>query len=51
MNKEREKKIFMENLIKHPELLKNFSIDKLKIILEYYKLENEKKRKKLSKVN
>lgn len=42
-----EKKEIMEKLAKHPELLENFSNDKLEKILQYYLDENEKKRKLL----
>ena len=46
---EYEKKKFMENLTNNPELLENFSIDRLEKILQYYLNENEKKRETLKK--
>lgn len=46
-----EKKIFMENLTNNPELLENFSNDRLESILKYYLDENEKKRELLKKVS
>lgn len=45
-----EKKQFMKNLVDHPELLENFSNDKLEKILEYYENENNEKREILNKL-
>lgn len=44
-----EKKEFIKKLEYNPDLLKNFSVDKLEIILKYYLDENDKKRKILRK--
>ena len=46
-NIEYEKKEFMKNLTKNPELLEIFSNDRLEKILQYYLEENEKKRELL----
>lgn len=43
-----QKKEFMKDLSEHPELLENFSNERLKIILQYYQEENERKRKLLN---
>lgn len=48
---EYEKKLFMENLTNNPELLENFSNDRLEKILKYYLDENEKKRQLLKKLS
>lgn len=50
INTEYEKKTFMKNLTDNPELLENFSNDKLEKILQYYLDENEKKREILKKI-
>lgn len=42
---------FMKNLSNNPDLLHNFSVDRLEKILEYYKKENEKKRELLKKLS
>lgn len=49
-NTQNEKDKFMENLKKNPDLLENFSNDRLEKILKYYKDENEKKRETLKKI-
>lgn len=48
---EYEKREFMQHLKDDPSLLENFSIDRLKIILQYYLDENEKKKEQLKKLN
>lgn len=50
-NSEFKRKEFMQNLTEHPELLENFSNDRLEKILQYYLEENEKKREMLKKVS
>ena len=50
-SREYKKKEFMKNLSDNPELLENFSNDKLKRILKYYLDENEKKRELLKKIS
>ena len=49
--KEHEKKEFMQRLNNNPELLDNFSIERLEKILQYYLDENKKKRELLKKIN
>lgn len=49
-NSEFKRKEFMQNLTEHPELLENFSTDRLEKILQYYLEENEKKREMLKKI-
>ena len=49
-NTEYEKKKFMEKLEENPDLLDNFSTERLEKILQYYLDENEKKRKKIEKL-
>ena len=49
-NEEYERKQFMENLINNPNLLQEFSNERLEKILQYYLDENEKKRKILKKL-
>lgn len=44
-----ERKDFMDNLTKNPDLLENFSTERLKKILQWYVEENEKKRVVLKK--
>ncbi len=46
-----EKKKFMQNLTENPELLKEFSNDRLEKILQYYLEENKKKREILKRIN
>lgn len=46
-NTEYEKKKFMDELTENPELLENFSNNRLEKILKYYIDENNKKRKLL----
>lgn len=46
-----ERKDFMDNLTKNPDLLENFSTERLKKILQWYVEENEKKRVVLKKLN
>ena len=46
-----ERKDFMDNLTKKPDLLENFSTERLKKILQWYVEENEKKRVILKKLN
>lgn len=46
-----DRKNFMDNLKAHPDLLENFSTDRLEIILQYYLDENEEKRNLLKKLN
>ena len=48
---EYEKEAFMENLTNNPELLENFSNDRLEKILQYYLDENEKKKEILKKIS
>ena len=50
-NTEYEKRNFMDNLKKSPELLENFSSERLEKILQYYLEENEKKKLILKKLN
>lgn len=50
VHKEHEKKAFMENLTNNPELLENFSIERLEKILQYYLEENNKKREILKNI-
>ena len=45
-----EKKKFMQNLTENPELLKEFSNDRLEKILQYYLEENRKKREILKRL-
>ncbi len=49
-NIEYEKKKFMDNLSNNPELLNEFSADRLEKILQYYLDENNKKRELLKKL-
>ena len=51
VSKEYKKKEFMKSLSENPELLQNFSNDKLERILKYYIEENEKKREVLKKIS
>lgn len=46
-----EKKKFMQSLIENPELLKEFSNDRLEKILQYYLEENEQKREILKRMS
>lgn len=46
-----EKKKFMQSLTENPELLKEFSNDRLEKILQYYLEENEQKREILKRMN
>ncbi len=46
-----EKKKFMQNLTENPELLKEFSNDRLEKILQYYLEENRQKREILKRLN
>lgn len=46
-----EKKKFMKRLTENPELLKEFSNDRLEKILQYYLEENEQKREMLKRLN
>lgn len=48
---EYQKQQFMEQLKNNQELLEKFSNERLKIILQYYLDENQKKREKLKKIN
>ena len=50
-NTDYEKKKFMDNLTNRPELLENFSNDRLEKILQYYLNENEKKTHLLNKIS
>lgn len=50
-NKEFKRKKLMKDLIDNPNLLENFSIDRLEKILEWYLKDNEKKRIRLKKIN
>ena len=50
-NLEYERMKFMENLTNNPNLLEEFSSDRLENILQYYLDENNKKRKILAKLN
>ena len=50
-NMENEKYKFMENIKNNPELLENFTNDRLEIILKYFLDENNKKRNILRKLN
>lgn len=50
-NTEFKRKELMKNLSNKPELLENFSNDRLEKILQWYLYENAKKREKLKKVN
>jgi len=49
-NIEYEKKRFFKKLAYNPELLENFSVDRLEKILKYYLEENNKKRELLKKL-
>ena len=49
-NPENEKHIFMDNLKENPDLLENFSNDRLEKILQYYQDENAKKKEILKKL-
>lgn len=49
-NADYEKKKFMGNIANNPELLEKFSNDRLEIILQYFKEENEKKKAILKKL-
>lgn len=51
VNPEYEKREFMNNLTNNPELLENFSNDRLEKILQYYLEDNEKKRELLKKIS
>lgn len=46
-----EKKKFMQSLTENPELLKEFSNDRLEKILQYYLEENEQKREILKRMS
>ena len=46
----KEKAKFMKKLEEKPELLENFTINRLEIILAYYKEENERKMRILKKL-
>lgn len=46
-----KKKEFMKNLTENPDLLENFSNERLEIILKYYLDENEEKRAMLKRIN
>lgn len=46
-----EKRKFMDNLTENPNLLQEFSIERLEKILQYYLEENNKKRNILKKIN
>ena len=46
-----EKKKFMQSLTENPELLKEFSNDRLEKILQYYLEENQQKREILKRLN
>ena len=50
-NNEYQKKQFMEQLKNNQELLEKFSNDRLKVILQYYLDENNKKRERLKKIS
>ena len=50
-NKDYEKRTFMKKLSDNPELLENFSIERLEKILQWYREENDLKRKKLKRLN
>ena len=50
-NNEYQKKQFMEQLKNDQELLEKFSNDRLKVILQYYLDENNKKRERLKKIS
>lgn len=50
MNVDNERKNFINDLSIHPELLDFFSNDRLEKILNYYRLENEKKKQKIKKL-
>jgi len=50
-NVDYEKKKFMQSLTQNPELLKEFSNDRLEKILQYYLEENEQKREILKRMN
>ena len=50
-NNEYQKKRFMEQLKNNQELLEKFSNDRLKVILQYYLDENNKKRERLKKIS
>lgn len=49
-NNDYEKRKFMENLTENPELLEEFSNDRLEKILQYYLDENNRKREMLKKL-
>lgn len=50
-NIEYERKKFLDYLAANMDLLENFSTKQLQTILKYSEEENEKKRKKLKKIN
>lgn len=50
-NSEFKRKEFMQNLTEHPELLENFSNDRLEKILQYYLEENDNKRAMLKRIS
>ena len=50
-NVDYEKKKFMQSLTQNPELLKEFSNDRLEKILQYYLEENEQKREILKRMS
>ncbi len=50
-NNEYQKKQFIEQLKNNQELLEKFSNDRLKVILQYYLDENNKKRERLKKIS
>ena len=50
-NNEYEKKQFMNNLSKNPQLLETLSNERLKKVLQWYKDENEKKKEILRRLN
>lgn len=50
-NNDNEKRKFMDNLTKNPELLEEFSNERLEKILQYYLDENNRKREMLKKLS
>ena len=50
-NNEYQKQQFMEQLKNNQELLEKFSNDRLKVILQYYLDENNKRRERLKKIS
>lgn len=51
IDREVEKKKFMENLTNNPQLLEEFSNERLEKILQYYKDENTRKKELLKKIS